>query len=210
MDNQEIDLFKDWQKIAQDKFSSSKIKKQEIMDAIHNESNSTIFTLKKGLKTKIKWIIFFIILFTTWMLCSLNRPELLMIIGFLNISYIISLFLMVKQYKKMDSDLDYTGNTLGTMKKNLKLISTALQLERIWGFFNMPIAIIIGILISRHYKGFSILDTFSDPYYLTKIIVIMIIMLPLSLILTNKMNKSAFGKHTEKLKENIIRLELIQ
>jgi hypothetical protein len=210
MDNQELDLFKDWQKLASEKFSSNNIQKQEIMDAIHKDSNSTISTLKKSLKVKIMWVIEFITLFSTWMLFSLDRPELLMIIGAINVSYFVALILLISQYKKMDSELDITGNTLSIMKRNLKLISKALKIEQTWGLLTLPSAIIVGVLISRHYNGYTIMDTFSDPSYLLKIIIMMIVILPLAYIMTNKMNKIAFGKYIDKLKENITRMELIQ
>ena len=210
MDNQELDLFKDWQKLASEKFSSHNIQKQEIMDAIHKDSNSTISTLKKSLKIKIMWVIAFVTIFSTWMLFSLDRPELLMIVGAMNASYLVALLLLVSQYKKMDSELNITGNTLSTMKRNLKLISKALKLEQTWGLFTLPSAIIVGILVSRHYNGYTIMETFSDPSYLSKIIIMMVVIIPIAFILTNKMNKSAFGKYIDKLKENITRMELIQ
>jgi len=210
MDNQELDLFKDWQKLASEKFSSNNIQKQEIMDAIHKDSNSTISTLKKGLKVKIMWVVLFITLFSVWMLFSLNRPELLLIVGAINVSYTIALILLITQYKKMDSGIDPSDNTLSSMKKNLKLISNALKLEQTWGLFTLPSAIIVGILVSRHYNGYTIMETFSDPSYLSKIIILMLIITPIAFIMTNKMNKSAFGKHLDKLKENITRMELIQ
>lgn len=213
MDNRELDLFKDWQKLASEKFSSNNIQKQEIMDAIHKDSNSTISTLKKSLKIKIMWVTAFITLFSTWMLFSLYRPELLLIVGAMNASYFIALLLLVSQYKKMDSGLDITSNTLATMKKNLNLISNALKIEHTWGLFTLPSALIVGILVSRHYNGYTIMETFSDPSYLLKIIIIiimMVIILPIAFITTNKMNKSAFGKYIDKLKENITRMELIQ
>ena len=210
MDNRELDLFKDWQKLASEKFSSNNIQKQEIMDAIHKDSNSTISTLKKSLKIKIMWVTAFITLFSTWMLFSLDRPELLLIVGAMNASYFIALLLLVSQYKKMDSGLDITSNTLATMKKNLNLISNALKIEHTWGLFTLPSALIVGILVSRHYNGYTIMETFSDPSYLLKIIIMMVIILPIAFITTNKMNKSAFGKYIDKLKENITRMELIQ
>ena len=210
MDNQELDLFKDWQKLATNKFSSQNIKKQDIMDAIHKDSSSTISKLKKGLKVKIMWVITFITIFSIWMLCSLDRPELLMIVGAFNLSYFIALILLIIQYKKMDSEIDYTSNTLGAMKKNLKLITNALKLEHTWGLFTLPSSIVVGVLVSRHYNGYTIMETFTDASYLSKIVITMLIVLPIAFILTNKMNKSAFGKHIEKLKENITRMELIQ
>lgn len=210
MDNQELDLFKDWQKIKEEKFSLQTIKKQEIMDAIHKDSNSTINTLKKNLKYKMMWSFGFIVCFTIWMLFSLDRPELLMIVGALNLSYIIGFILLSFKYRKMDSELDFTQNSLITMKKNLNLITGALKIEQNWGLFTLPSAIIIGILVSRHYNGYTILETITDSTYLLKIIILLIILVPIAFISTNKMNKSAFGKQLDKLRDNISKLELIQ
>lgn len=210
MDNKEIDLFKDWQKITEEKFSLQTIKKQEIMNAIHNDSNSTIATLKKNLKYKMMWIIAFIICFSVWMMFSLDRPELLMIVGALNLSYVIGFILISIKYRKMDNELDFTGNSLSTMKKNLSLIKGALKIEQNWGLFTLPSAIIIGILVSRHYNGYTIMETLTDSSYLIKIIILLVVMVPLAVMATNKMNKSAFGKQIDKLRDNISKLELIQ
>ena len=52
-----------WEKIKTEKFSSSTLKKEEIMKAITKESSLTIFELKKRLKYKMYWAIFFALTF---------------------------------------------------------------------------------------------------------------------------------------------------
>ena len=94
--------------------------------------------------------------------------------------------------------------------RNLKLISNALKIEHTWGLFTLPSALIVGILVSRHYNGYTIMETFTDPSYFLKIIIMMVVILPIAFITTNKLNKSAFGKYIDNLKENITRMELIQ
>ena len=111
-----MDLHQYWQDLSEKKFSQPQLKKEDIMKAIHQESNSTISTLKKRLKHKLYWIIFFIILFSIGMFMVMDRPELLMLIGGFNFIYILGLLSLGYQYKKMTEGIPYDGSTLNLMK----------------------------------------------------------------------------------------------
>ncbi len=202
-----MDLLKEWQQLHQQKFNYSPIEKETIMKAIYQESNSTISTLKKRLKFKLYWILFFLVAGGIWMLCSLDRPELLMIQGLIMTIYMIGLVVMGLIYRKMDTHLDFTDQTLPLMKKQNQLITNALNFEKYWGLAVYPIAAFIGLLISNHYKGKSISAFVQDPNFLLLALVLIVIMTPILYFISNKMNQSAYGKLTDTLQNNIRRME---
>jgi hypothetical protein len=210
MDNLELNLLNDWQKLSEKKFITNTTKKQDIMKAINTESVSAISKLKKRMKAKINWIIFFIISFSIWMMFSINRPELLVVLGITNLIYIISFFMMWSSYKKMDSELDLNKSTLEVLKKNASLLNNALSYERLFGLFTFPLALIFGVLISNLYNGHTISETFDNQKLMMSLMILIVIVVPFMYLLSEKMNKIAFGKLKEKLEKNIIKLEMFQ
>lgn len=202
-----MDLRKEWQQLHQEKFNYSPIEKEQIMKAIYQESNSTISTLKQRLKFKLYWIVFFIIAGGIWMLFSLDRPELLMIQSVFMASYLVGLIMMGIEYRKMNTSIDFTNQTLPLMKLQDKLIKRALNFEKIWGLTFFPIAIIGGMLISYHYKGRLLADVFQDTKFLLLALGLIIVLVPLMNFLSNKMNQIGYGKLIENLENNIRRME---
>jgi Ca2+/Na+ antiporter len=202
-----MDLYKEWKKLDQEKFSNQTIQKTTIMSAIHQESSSAIYQLKKSLRHKINWVIFFITGIVIWMLFSLQRPELLLIQGVFLAYYVLAFVTLWLQYRKMGAEPDLSENTLTVMKNNAGFIKKAIDLETRIGLFVFPIAIVGGMLISRHYDGVTLAETFSDARLLTFMLVLVIILVPILHFAGKKMNNMAFGKHINRLDENIRRME---
>ena len=202
-----MDLLKEWQQLHQEKFNYSPIEKEQIMKAIYQESNSTISTLKKRLAGKLYWIIFFLIAGGIWMLFSLDQPELLMIQGGFMAAYLLGLIVMGLEYRKMDTNLDFTDQTLPLMKKQNQLIKRALGFEKIWGIISFPLAIIGGLLIGNHYAGKTLVEFFQDPNRLVLTLGLIVVLVPLMYFLSNKLNKIAYGNLIDNLQNNIRRME---
>jgi len=193
-----MDLLKEWQQLHQEKFNYSPIEKEQIMKAIYQESNSTISTLKKRLKAKLYWIVFFLVAGSIWMLSSLDRPELLMIQGVFMLTYLLGLIIMGLEYRKMDNNLDFTDQTLPLMKKQDQLIRRALGFEKVWGIISFPMAIIGGLLVGHHYKGRTLMEFSQD---------LIVVLVPIMYFMTNKMNDYAYGGLMKDLQNNIRRME---
>jgi hypothetical protein len=202
-----MDLRKEWQQLHQEKFNYSPIKKEAIMQAIYQESNSTIAQLKKRLNGKMLWVIFFISVFLIWMLFSLDQPELLMLIGTFIAIYAVGLLGIWNHYRKIDQGIDYANQPLEVMKKQNRLIKNALNFEHIWSLIAFPLAPIGGLLISHLHNGKSLATAFSDPKFLAISLVCIAIIVPFMHWSSNKMNKKAFGALMEKLQNNIRRME---
>ncbi len=62
-----MDIYKEWKKLSESKFSSQ-IKREEVMNAIYQESKSTISELKKRLGYKMNWVLFFALICTAGMI----------------------------------------------------------------------------------------------------------------------------------------------
>ena len=202
-----MDLLKEWQQLHQEKFNYSPIEKEQIMKAIYQESNSTIATLKKRLKGKLAWIVFFLAAGSIWMLFSLDQPELLMIQGAFMAMYLIGLIVMGLEYKKMKDNFDFTDQTLSVMKKQDQVIRRALGFEKIWGVVFFPLAILGGLLISNHSKGHSLAEFFQNPKSLLIALGLIIILVPLMYFITGKMNQHVYGNLMDDLQNNIRRMD---
>ncbi|MFK7982042.1 MAG: hypothetical protein AB8G86_18830 [Saprospiraceae bacterium] len=202
-----MDLLKEWQQLHQEKFNYSPIEKEKIMKAIYQESNSTIATLKKRLKGKLAWIVFFLVAGSIWMLFSLDQPELLMIQGAFMAMYLLGLIVMGLEYRKMDNNFNFSDQTLAVMKKQDQVIKRALGFEKIWGIVSFPLAILGGLLIGNHSKGHTLAEFFQDPKSLGMALVLIIVLVPLMYFLTGKMNQYAYGNLMDDLQNNIRRME---
>ena len=204
-----MDLRKEWQQLHQEKFNYSPIEKSAIMKAIYQESNSAISTLKTRLAYKLRFIIFFIVVLVIWMLSSLNRPELLMVLGTLFLFYTLGLIGIGSYYKKMELPIDFSNRTLSLMRQQDQLLRSALNFERIWGIVFYPIAAVSGMLVAFHYKGIAFAELFQDPSFFIKAIVAIIVLVPIGYMLSEKLNNSenGFGPLLTSLQNNIRRME---
>src|SRR5690349_14432216 len=98
-----MDLFKTWDKVNERKFTQSTLSKKDIMKAIHSESNSAIVQLKKRLFYKLLWIIVIISTVCIWMLFSIQKTELMLILSFFLLQGLLFLIPIWLQYKKMSA-----------------------------------------------------------------------------------------------------------
>ena len=203
-----MDIFEQWKKIEETKFDNSPIKKEDIMKAIYQDSLGTMETLKTRLKIKLNWIIFFIILFSGFMIYNYKRPDIMMIIGIVWANYAIGYFLIKRYYNRMGSDLS-NMNTLQVMKKNYQNITKALSAETKFGYLTFPIVITCSILTSGLLQGMSFMQVVTSPSYMISIIGCLVVLVPLGMLMANKMNDSAFSEFTTKLKDNIQKMERV-
>lgn len=128
-----MDLRKEWQKLQEEKFIQSSIKKEDIMNAIYQESNSTISTLRKRLKAKMNWTLFFLIGFGVFILFNLQNSELVLLLSIFFGAYLLGFVGMWSQYRQMSTDVDFSQPTLDLMKTNDQLMRRALNVERVFG-----------------------------------------------------------------------------
>lgn len=213
MTNQEFnekDIALAWQKMVDNKFSNSLINKEEIMIAIKMESHSSIAELKRRLKYKLYWSAGFTILFAIIFMFFLGNSDMMMLLGIGITAYAIGFIGMFFKYKQVQEGIPESGDILESMKYNAKMIKSVLNMEKIWGLIVFIPAIMMGILAGRVMDGYSLASCFQDPKILSIILGAVLIFTPLLIWSSHKMNKFAFGKHLEKLENNIVKMETLQ
>lgn len=212
MDNlnyNDTDLANDWQKLMDQKFNETTINKESIMEAITQESKSNIAELKRRLKFKIYWSVFFTIIFGIGLLFSLHNTDLSILLGIIIGAYVLGSLAMFIKYRQIPDNDTHEENILQSLKKNLSVIKSVLNFENIWGAIVYAPIIFIAILGGKVLKGTSISESLSDPKILLITIITIIIITPLLIWLTNKMNKYAFGNLIKDLENSIIKMETL-
>jgi len=213
MDNityKDSDLAKDWQQMIEKKFNHSNIEKENIMNAITQESKSNISELKKRLKYKLYWTVFFIILFSGGFIASLNyNNELAMLVGFIVIAYVLGFASMFAKYRNIKENNIEGMSLLESLKSNFKAIKSVLNYEKIWGVAVFAPIIIVTILGGKVIKGLTIAESLNDPKTLLLAVAAITIIVPLMLWLGQKMNNFAYGELLKKMEENIVKMETL-
>lgn len=205
MDN--LDFNEAWKKINEEKFSSSSIKKEEIMNAISQESSLTIFELKKRLKYKLYWNIFFVTLFGGAMLWNFNNPIFLSFFAIWFVLYSIAGYFLIKDYRNMSDQIDSSKDTLSEMKKHRDIMKKALKGEDIWGKIAFPILIITMMVFGKIQQGIPFNEFMTDPVFLTTTLILIIVLTIIGNWAAKKMNDAGYGCYIQDLEENIKKME---
>jgi len=205
MDNEQsnyLELDLAWKKMAEEKFSTNKINKQEIMDAIKSNSNSTIQVLKKRLKTKmLQSIIPLLFIGLAVFLGVWSGPLAFWIPLVLTGIMFLSIALLYNKYRQMDDGIIESKSVLENLKHNAGTIRSMLYTERIWSII-IGAAIFIYLVFSNDSYG-----TTTTSFIIYTIITAIII---IALTFWNEAeNKKKFGVKLKEMEDNIIRLETL-
>lgn len=202
-----MDINEAWKKINEEKFSSSTIKKEEIMNAISKESSSTISELKKRLKYKMYWATFFVIAFVVGALLNLDNPYLLTIFGIGIILYSFGVSGLYHEYKDMEDHIDSSKDTLSEMKKQRDIMKRALKNEQRWGYISFPIIIFVALISPKIISGIPIVELFTDLKFMAILIISILVLTTGGMWLGKKMNEKGYGSFLKKLEDNIKKME---
>jgi len=202
-----MDLHKAWKALQQEKFSQPNFNKDMILQAIQQESGSTMSQLKKHLFGKLIWIALFTSCTIVGMLLGMNRPELLLILSVLLLYFGTGLISTALHYKRLPENLDFAQQPLVIMKKHFRIIKSVIRGETISSLFFYPIAAIAGFCIAEHFNGVPLQEVFQDPKSLKIMLVAILVLTPLAHYGAKNANHKAFGKLMNQLQENIRRME---
>jgi len=202
-----MDINKQWQKLEQANFNET-IKKEEIMKAIQLESTSTISELKKRLGYKINWIIFFIVAFLAIAAFHYNNTGIIVIMGVATLIYGVGYFMIKKEHRKLVSHDEANLSVLDTLKANRRAIASALNKERLFGVFALPIMLVVGLSFGPLKKGQTFAEIFNTEYSLYVILAFVALIIIIGFG-AEKMNKIGFGSYIQKLDEQIRDLEKV-
>jgi hypothetical protein len=194
-----------WNEMASEKFKDRQLEKQEIMNAIKLDSQSTIVELKKGLKYKLQYTTVFIVFFFVFTLMEIFLYE--SNTGFLyylalTMANILFFFFIRSRHKQMDSEYSMNGSMLVTLKENLRVIKSTISLERFWG-------IIAILFISIYGINQFVENSSTSKSLIIKISIYLILIVGLGFI-AEYFTQKKFGTRIKKLEENIIRLETLK
>lgn len=202
-----MDIYKVWREIKTGEDSPENINKTEIMKAIHFESNSSLFSLKKSLKQQLIYTILFIISFSIAMIYYAGNMQLVLLIAIPNVCYIISFFIMWLKYKNLASGINHDINILENLRSNYKLVKDALNVQMVFFLLCLPIILMAAILFHDVKSGFTIMESLNVVDNLKSIFYSIILGLPFVYFSGEWMNKMAFGKYLDELQFNIKQLE---
>lgn len=202
-----MDIFNEWKKVEENKFNHQS-NKEEIMEAIFNESKSYISILKKRLLYKIRYIVAFLVLFTMGLIYFTDKVEVVWLISLWIVSYALGGLLLYRKYKQMDNG-DSENNLLDYMKKNAYYMKSALKVEKAWGLTFFPIAVISGFALSALIRGGTLQDVFADNSKLIAMLMTIVVITPLMNYVTGKMNQTAYGSYLKDLDDKILEMEKV-
>ncbi len=203
-----MDIYKEWGKLGQTKFST-KIKNEEIMNAIYKESNSTVSELKKRLGYKIYWVLFFMLICSVGMIWTYNKPQALLIFGVSNLVFIINYIKIKLYHRKIDNNIQKDKDLLNALKTDELLIKSALNFESTSVLLSLPFLLIGAIIFDDVYQGQSIIEAIQLTKNLIMIIIFLAIGFPFVYVFGAKMKKIGFGLYLKNLRKNINQLEFI-
>lgn len=203
-----MDIYNEWKKLEQSKFST-KIKNEEIMNAIYKESNSTVSELKKRLGYKLYWDLFFMLICSVGMIWTYNKPQAMLIFGISNLVFIINYVKIKLYHRKIDNSIQKDNDLLNALKTDELLIKSALKFELSSVLILLPFLLIGSILFFDVYAGQSIIEAITVTKNLIMIVLFLSIGFPLVYFFGAKMNKIGFGSYLDKLRKNIHQLELL-
>lgn len=204
-----MDLYKEWDTLNRTKFNNPTLNKQEIMKAINQHSHLTLAELQKKLRMKINFALVITAMQVIWMLFSLTKPDLVIIISIPLLVSIIGLITTVSYYKKLQINNLLVADVTSAIKTNITITKHILRFETITSLFGLPISVLTGTLAANFYMGHTLVDFAHNQIQLLTTIICLVVLVPLGLIFAIKMNEKAFGEHLQQLQENMRELEVM-
>ena len=204
-----MDIFEQWKEIESKKLNQSPIQKEDIMEAIYQESISIMDQLKLRLKYKIYWVIAIGTGLFIFGLFNLSNMGVLLGLALVLTYYVYGYFSLSAFHKKMGTTAP-NMSTLNILKHNRDMIKGALASEESTGTFFFPIVIASSLIISGSLKGMEFIEIVTDVKMLTVFAVSILVIVPIIMNLAKKMNKSAYGEYIESLEDSIRKMEEVR
>lgn len=208
-----MDLKEMWNGLDEDQFSGG-LETSEALSRIRTASQHPLAKLRKGLKNKLWWGIGVgAALLLVWLLALLNAGEeekdWFLAVGFLGFLVLLSLGSMIpvyKAWKSLPAKVDLSGDVLSVMKQYRDTVRRVITLEDKFSWFMAFPSPAVGALLGIMSDGESMQDI-VDSGKIWAVIVIGVVVAPLVVWSTRKMNKIAFGKTLAEVEGYIEQLE---
>ena len=197
------DLHEPWEKMQQDQ-TSFELDEAFLDEALNKESCDPLIRLRKNLGFKLMWIAGFSLLFLV-LIITTDKLYNRILISPLLVAYVIGLALIYGQFRIL-SFVDKSQNLSYILKAYYYRIKRIQQYELQVALFLYPISITAGFVYGFTLKR-SAEEILTDLKVLTILIVTNVILIPACYYLARWMDRKAYGKYLDQLKEDIDQLE---
>lgn len=191
------------EKTGRDRFSTPK--------ATDGFSPSSL-NLLKIIRQRTRWKLYFIYLFIAAYLGALiwvaENWESRLVFAAMTGFALVNLWLVQRPYARMKKqDLLMSGSSREVIQHYYDCLDTMLRQENFIGALFTPPAAMLGFLFAIIEEKGSAAVVFSDWRLLLLMLVVATLLVPFGAWLTRSMNKVAFGKYLDHLKENLDQLD---
>ncbi|MES2809435.1 MAG: hypothetical protein V4619_12455 [Bacteroidota bacterium] len=204
-----MDLYKEWDTLNKTKFNTT-LTNKEIMEALTQQSHSSLATLKNRLKQNIYWALGFTTINLIWILFSLNKGELLGLLSILFVMHVIYLSVTITNYRKVQAGVAFGSDVTSAIKSNYQILKNTLSFTQNWGLFAIPMSVVTASLVVNYYFGHTVAEYFNNAHKLTSLLIYIIVLVPLAIKGGSMANKKTFGDQLEQLQKYIIQLETLE
>jgi hypothetical protein len=198
-----MDLQQEWENMGTE-FTDHSAPYTVDYTSIRKESKGLFETLVKNLNHKMTWIrvISIPVLIGAFFAEAPLKYLLLAVFAV----YEIGRMLSIRSLKKINTQIDYTDITRTVLNQQIAVIKQVLRVEKIWGAIFIPLAAPVGYIASQlmqHKNIFAIWHQWGPVYIISGWLILIV----LSFLLANWMNKIAFGNYLQKLNKQLAQLE---
>lgn len=204
-----MDLFDDWQELQTSVFNKQPIDKEKIMNSIQIESQDILGILDKRLSKKLYWGLSFILLSATLVLFSLNNTVLLLTTATLTAIFVALLVPVWLQLRLLHKQKDQSGGILARLHIYHRRITKVMQMENLLSLLFVPLAAVAGQTAGFYLGGKerTLEEIFTTSIFLQTALVMIILLTPLGVWMTNALNRKAFAPLLRQLEGHIRQLE---
>lgn len=204
-----MDLFKDWQELQETVFKKEPIDKSTIMESIKINSQDVLSTLDRRLSKKMLSGGFLTLLSFIILSFNLDNVVLLIACGTMSLIFTVMLALIWNQIRQIRRQRKQTAGLLLRMQTYHKYITKVMRLENVLGILLFPFAAIAGQAVGYYLSEGSITleDIYNNNTFLIASIVLIIVLTPAGVWLTNYLNNRSFSDLLKQLEGYIRQLE---
>ena len=197
------DLHKSWEDWQQDD-AAFQLDEAFLDKALKKESCDPLIRLRKNIGIKLLWIAGFSLMFLT-LIITTDKVYNRILISPLLIAYVIGLALIYGQYRILNF-VDKSQNLDYILKAYYYRIKRIQQYELKVAIFLYPISITAGFVYGFSMKR-SAEEILTDYRVLTILIVTNVILIPVCYFLARWMDRRAYGRYLDRLKEDMDQIE---
>ncbi len=201
-----MDLQQEWAKLNAERFNGAPPPNTVALRAqLLRKGHSPLLTLRRNLRINLGFTVVFLLLFV-WLYLVLPHLYIRICIGILIISYVAAIWYTSRQLRRLPTTVPMDGDLLSTLRHYHHTVDTWLRTQARVALFIYPFSITGGFLAGLSSEA-NLDEELNNPWIIVALVVCVLILTPLSHLLTRWMSKVGFGKYLDQLQEHIDVLE---